>query len=646
MYNCIELVKEHWCYQRYLFEESLNPNNPAKDKFVKTAIYSVRSSGNVATHALRETARLLKDKYPDAYRVVMQDIYADDTLSGAPTPKKACALADDLEALVSGGGFSFKAIAFSGQKPPELMSSDGESINVAGFRWFSEKDRVSLNIKETNFEKKHRGRKPKLTSKGIPEKLNRTHCTSPVHGVFDLVGRVAPLLAEMKLDLHDLAKMKLNWQDSLPDNLRPLWESHFEMIQELKTLQYNWAIVPEDAVSLNLDTVDFGDSSGRLLCVAIYARFLRKNGKYSSQLVLARTRLIPDDMSIPRGELYAALINASCGETVRRAFGSHHQGHIKLSDSMVALHWICNMDIPLKQWARNRVLETRRLTNVEDWRYLESKKNLADIGTRRGRTLKDVDPDSKWINGSEWMKEDSASFPVKSAKELCLGAEDVDEIKKEISYTYGFDEASIAMYYNCALVTRTVPEEVKERYSYSQYIIDPNKHDFKHVVRVVGYMLRFVNNCKQKLNSRKSQGDSTVLAKAVPDMIQNSSIDLVSEMIIEQEEEYQQAERYFFQKAYMEIKQFLKKEDYGKISRDDNALMYTGRILPSQPINAVTTMTEAMKDLCSTSFYVPVIDRHFHCIFTGMTRPSFTVVLRPFSGRYQPMCTSSTTGTW
>ena len=38
--------------------------------------------------------------------------------------------------------------------------------------------------------------------------------------------------------------------------------------------------------------------------------------------------------------------------------------------------------------------------------------------------------------------------------------------------------------------------------------------------------------------------------------------------------------------------------------------MYTGRILPSQPINAVTTMTEAMKDLCSTSFYVPVIDRH------------------------------------
>ena len=38
--------------------------------------------------------------------------------------------------------------------------------------------------------------------------------------------------------------------------------------------------------------------------------------------------------------------------------------------------------------------------------------------------------------------------------------------------------------------------------------------------------------------------------------------------------------------------------------------MFTGRILPSQFITAVTTMAEAMKDLCSTSFYVPVIDKH------------------------------------
>ena len=467
MYNCIQLVKEHWCYQRYLFEESLNPNNPVREKFVKTAIYGVRSSGNVATHTLRETARLLKDKYPDAYKVVLDDIYADDTLTGAPTPKEAYALADDLEAMVSGGGFSFKAIAFSGQKPPESMSNDGETITVAGFRWFSEKDLVSLNIGEMNFGKKQRGRKPKMTSQGIPERLTRTHCTSQVHGVFDLVGRVAPLLAEMKLDLHDLVKMNLKWDDSLPDNLRPLWESHFEMVQELKTLRYNRAIVPEDAVSLNLDTVDFGDASGRLLCIAIYARFLRKNGEYSCQLVLARTRLIPDDMTITRGELYAALIDASCGETVRRAFGNHHQGQVKLSDSMVALHWICNMDIPLKQWVRNRVLEIRRLTNVEDWRHVESKKNLADIGTRRGRTLRDVDQDSKWINGTDWMRKEASSFPVKSAKELCLRKEDVDEIKKEVSYTYGFDETSIAMYYNCALVTRTVPEEVKDRYSYS-----------------------------------------------------------------------------------------------------------------------------------------------------------------------------------
>ena len=123
----------------------------------------------------------------------------------------------------------------------------------------------------------------------------------------------------MKIDLQDLLKCKLDWDDAIPDSLRSLWESNFEMMKEIGNLRFNRTIIPEDAINMDIDTIDFGDASQSLVCVAIYARFMRRNGMYSSQLVLARTRVVPKDLSMPRAELYAALINTHTGETVQRS---------------------------------------------------------------------------------------------------------------------------------------------------------------------------------------------------------------------------------------------------------------------------------------------------------------------------------------
>ena len=96
----------------------------------------------------------------------------------------------------------------------------------------------------------------------------------------------------MKLDLHELVLQKLDWDDKVPNNLRPIWESHFQMMNEIETLKYQWAVIPEDAIDAQVETLDFGDASKEIACIAIYARFKRKDGSYSCQLVLARSRLI------------------------------------------------------------------------------------------------------------------------------------------------------------------------------------------------------------------------------------------------------------------------------------------------------------------------------------------------------------------
>ena len=79
------------------------------------------------------------------------------------------------------------------------------------------------------------------------------------------------------------------------------------MINDLGGMKFNRCIVPDDAVSLDMETIEFGDSSLEMACSAIYVRFKRKNGLYSCQLIFGRTKII-SDLGIPQGEIHSATI--------------------------------------------------------------------------------------------------------------------------------------------------------------------------------------------------------------------------------------------------------------------------------------------------------------------------------------------------
>ena len=100
--------------------------------------------------------------------------------------------------------------------------------------------------------------------------------------LFDICGMFTPITCSIKLDLRDLIEKGLDWDDAIPDNLRPLWETNFQLMQEIRNLKYQRAVVPSDAVDLKIDTIDFGDASKSLACVAIYVRFRRQNEAYAN----------------------------------------------------------------------------------------------------------------------------------------------------------------------------------------------------------------------------------------------------------------------------------------------------------------------------------------------------------------------------
>ena len=70
MYNTIRLVPEHWCYQLFLWDDELTYDSNPLINVIMTLIYGVRTSGNQANCALRETTKVYKEEYPRQNEVI------------------------------------------------------------------------------------------------------------------------------------------------------------------------------------------------------------------------------------------------------------------------------------------------------------------------------------------------------------------------------------------------------------------------------------------------------------------------------------------------------------------------------------------------------------------------------------------------
>ena len=608
MYNSVFLDQEHWCFQRYIFQPDLDPNAIPLEKVLRTIIYGVKPSGNQAEAALRATARLSEKENPRVCEVVHDEFYMDDCFSGESTMEALHELATDLEAVLLKTGFKIKGYTFSGQPPPESLSKGKDYITVAGMQWYSEEDVIRFNLQGLNFVKKQRGKRIITDSSSVvPEKLTKRILCGKVGEIFDLTGKIAPIIAHMKLDLRKITSLQLGWDDAIPDSFRPIWISHFEMMKELPNIKYKRAVVPKGAVSLELNTICCGDASKDLACTAIYVRFELSDGTFSCQLMFARTKLLSEGSTQPRRELTAAVMCAHTGEVVKKALVKHHTSTVKLTDSQIVLHWICNSEIPLKQYCRDRVIEILRWTNREEWHYIRSADMVADLGTRPGSTIEDVCQTSNWICGLPWMKFPVSKFPMKSCEEVKLDAAQAKEfnlelvIKKEVEIPK--IQTPTASYATCA---RKVPEEVGKRYKFANYLLDPNKYDFSKCVRVIALVIRFVRNfCDSWKKKPVERRPPLNLTKEEFEKARRDYVPVLTDT------ELCNARNYYFRLATLEIQQFVKHELYSKLSKEhEGILYYTGRVLPLQKVTSVCGMTAVMKDLSESTFFVPLVDRN------------------------------------
>ena len=87
----------------------------------------------------------------------------------------------------------------------------------------------------------------------------------------------------------------------------------------------------------------FADASKVAVCAAIYIVCLRKNGGVRQNLLVAKSRITPKNLTIPRLELIAVHALAKLVAHVKLSLTENTFKEINLwTDSMATLYWLLN----------------------------------------------------------------------------------------------------------------------------------------------------------------------------------------------------------------------------------------------------------------------------------------------------------------
>ena len=115
-------------------------------------------------------------------------------------------------------------------------------------------------------------------------------------------------------------------------------------------------------------------------------------------------------MTTPRLELLTAIVGLHLTTSITRALDISLRNVNFWSDSMDVLYWIRGRGKKFHPFVANRVGEIQRLTNPEQWQYVESKENPADICSR-GMKAHSLMKSQLWWNGSQFLSTPETEWP-------------------------------------------------------------------------------------------------------------------------------------------------------------------------------------------------------------------------------------------
>ena len=422
MYLRIGIASDDKPYHRFLWRRIDQSHQTDIYEFDRV-VFGVNSSPFQAQFVLQHHARKFMDKFPMAVETVLRSTYMDDSMDSVMNEDEGIELHRQLsQLLIQAGMHARKWLSNSSNVLKEIplqdrkaeVDLDNENLPCAktlGVWWLADRDVFTFKENAPDAEMKY-------TKRNFLKKIAT---------LFDPVGCLAPFYIRAKILLQEIWMAGLNWDEELTEPLANSARAWFSELPDLTQIQIPRCLIVNGKQIDNVSLHTFADASEDAYGAVAYVRCSYQDGTFSTNIVAARTRVAPSKAtSIPRLELMGAVIGVRLSTRIARVLELQTSQQIFWSDSQNVLWWIRGRSRDFKPFVANRVGEIQTSTIPEQWIYITTSLNPADILSRGMKTADLINCD-RWWTGPEFLRKSDVAWPTKVINDKHTG---YDEMKR------------------------------------------------------------------------------------------------------------------------------------------------------------------------------------------------------------------------
>ena len=420
-----------------------------------------------------------------------ESLYVDDWLSGCDSEQDAVSVFEEARVIMRAAGMELAKCASNSPLLLNRIQMQGQQhqtsdvTQVLGVTWCREDDSLSFSGDQ------------------LPDGILPTKrvVLSLLARIYDPLGLLNPFTVLAKSLFQDMWELKLDWDEVLPAEATELfgrWMDGCRQLQEVKVSRCFTALSATDWSSLTGSDTElhvFADASPKAYGSCVYIRFRQPDGSYCVSFVMSKGRVAPlrQRLTLPRLELMGCVIAAELVKFVRETLHlPENTPYVCWSDSMIALGWLRGRPERWNVFVRNRVSHIQELTSAENWRHCRSEDNPADLLTR-GVFADQLMASPQWFGGPVWLSQPGGP-PVED--------DDVtapDSLPESVSVT-----ADVGTLTATSVVSETDCD-----------LFQMERHGtLSKASRVVGWVLRFVFNARNRSQRRAGELKTEELAAA------------------------------------------------------------------------------------------------------------------------------------
>jgi len=402
---------EERSFLRFLWWDDSDLTKPIVDNEMHVHVFGATSSPSCANYALRRTSLDNSGQHTeDVLNTLLHNFYVDDMLKSKEADEESVNFIKDVKTLCSKGGFNLTKFVCNCNRVMATISNEDrgpimKDVNLLdnnasmtdralGVGWNLRNDSFTFNIKLKEEPKTRRG------------------ILSAVSSIYDPLGLISPFILKGRLILQQLCALKLGWDEPIPPDIYQTWITWKTALPAVNTLSIRRCFKPPNfGPVVNCTMHFFSDASNSGYGQSSYMRLVDEGGSIHVSLVMGKSRVCPTKyVSIPRLELCAAVLSTTMSSLIRRELQLDNIKQYFWTDSQVVLSYLKNRSKRFKTFVANRIEQIKSTTNVEDWHYVKSADNPADIASR-GIEPNNDGRNNLWFHGPSFLWKDKQFWP-------------------------------------------------------------------------------------------------------------------------------------------------------------------------------------------------------------------------------------------